>query len=88
MNFLWNKKPKTEPERLPTNVKIWKGYDGLAGLELTAWPCRKGWHCAPPCGSNQPVYATPGDAVLAHARIILGLPDAHLAESKPEWGFP
>lgn len=48
-----------------------------ATIELTAWKVRKGWHCAPPCNSNQPVYATPRDACLAHAQNILGLKNAN-----------
>ena len=33
---------------------------------LVAYPVRKGWHCAPPCNTTQPVYATPEDAAYAH----------------------
>lgn len=33
---------------------------------FVAFPVRKGWHCAPPCNTTQPVYATPEDAAYAH----------------------
>lgn len=33
---------------------------------FVAFPVRKGWHCAPPCGATQPVYASPEDAAYAH----------------------
>lgn len=37
-----------------------------ATRSLVAFPVRKGWHCAPPCNTTQPVYATPEDAAYAH----------------------
>lgn len=37
---------------------------------FTAYPVREGWHAAPPCSDRQSVYATPRDAVLAHAQNI------------------
>lgn len=37
---------------------------------FVAFPVRAGWHPAPPCSDSQPVYATPADAALAHARTL------------------
>ncbi len=49
-------------------------FDG-SSVTVTAFPWREGWHACPPLSDNQPVYATPADAAMAHVRYILGRTD-------------
>ncbi len=52
--------------------------DGIART-VTVYSVREGWHACPPCGTLTPVYATPRDAALAHAR---GLTEAIPTDAK------
>lgn len=71
MGFAWAKihhAEHTVPEQAPVMVRVELRDGGVR--EWQAFPQRCGWHCAPPCGATQPVYATPEDAAYAHARTL------------------
>ena len=60
-----NSKPEADIT-VGTPVTVHLHFTSGATRSLVAFPVRKGWHCAPPCNTTQPVYATPEDAAYAH----------------------
>lgn len=76
--------PTPAPAGTTTSRRVVVRLHEAAGVTLTAFRVREGWHCAPPCSDTQPVYATPRDAALAHATRVLNLKPWDATEMKDD----